>query len=375
MLTPTPEREQLRAVVRELLDTHSTEADVRTFLDARQGFDTDTWKVMTEQVGIAALAIPEEYGGAGFGFGELAVVMEECGRALACVPLLSTCVLAAHAILLSGDESAARTYLPGIADGSTIATVALLDDTDRLAADDVRTLARRSDDGWSITGTKTFVIDGADARLLLVPARTEAGISLFVVESHILGAQADGVYAEPLAALDQTRNLATLTFDAVPATLVGTDGHGWTYIEAVLDVGAAGLAAEQVGAAARVLETTVEYAKVREQFGRPIGSFQAIKHKLADMLVELESARSAAYYACGAVESGAHDLPLAASIAKAYCSDAFYHIAAESIQIHGGIGFTWEHPAHLYFKRARSSQTLLGSTGHHRERVAQLAGL
>ncbi len=370
MLTPTPEREELRAVVRDLLATHSPEAAVRSFLDARQGFDTATWKVMTDQVGIAALAIPEEYGGAGFGFGELAVVMEESGRALACVPLLSTCVLATGALLISGDESAARTYLPGIAEGTTIATVALLDDTDSLTADAVHTRAQRSADGFTITGTKTFVIDGADAHLLLVPARTDAGVALFAVES-----QAGGVHAEPFATLDQTRNLATLTFDDAPATLVGTDGDGWSYIEAVLDLGAAGLAAEQVGAAARVLETTVDYAKVREQFGRPIGSFQAIKHKLADMLVELESARSAAYYACGAAESGADDLPLAASIAKAYCSDAFYHIAAESIQIHGGIGFTWEHPAHLYFKRARSSQTLLGSTGHHRERVAQLAGL
>jgi alkylation response protein AidB-like acyl-CoA dehydrogenase len=180
-----------------------------------------------------------------------------------------------------------------------------------------------------------------------------------------------GVEATALATLDQTRRQASLTFSDARATLLGVEGQGWRVLRRVLDVAAVALACEQVGGAARVLETTVDYVKVREQFGRPIGSFQAVKHRLADMLVELESARSAAYYATTAVESGSPDLPLAASIAKAYCSTAYYHIAAQSIQLHGGIGFTWEHPAHLYFKRAKGSEALLGSPAYHRELIAR----
>ena len=178
-----------------------------------------------------------------------------------------------------------------------------------------------------------------------------------------------------LPTLDQTRRQAALAFADTPARLLGVEGQGWDVLSRVLDIAAAGLACEQVGGAARVLESTVDYVKVREQFGRPVGSFQAVKHKLADMLVELESARSAAYYASSAVESRSADLPLAASIAKTYCSTAYYHIAAESIQLHGGIGFTWEHPAHLYFKRAKGSEQLLGSPAHHRELIAQRLSL
>ena len=369
MLTPTAEREELRAVVRQLFATHSSEARVRPFLAAPSGYDTATWKILAEQVGVQSLAIPEEYGGAGFGFAELAVVIEESGRALVCAPLLSTCALATSAFLLSDDAAAARRYLPGIADGSTVATVAIPGQHGTPAQTITVSTAGRPD-APSITGTTDFVLDGADADVIIVPAHTEDGVSLFVVS-----AAATGVRVEPLATLDQTRNLARITFDATPAELLGTPGQGLDVLRAVVDTAATALAMEQVGGAAQVLESTVEYAKMREQFGRPIGSFQAIKHKLADMLVELESARSAAYYAAGAVDANADDRSLAASIAKVYCSDAFYHIAAESIQIHGGIGFTWEHPAHLYFKRARGSQTLLGSPGIHRDRVADLAGL
>jgi alkylation response protein AidB-like acyl-CoA dehydrogenase len=188
-------------------------------------------------------------------------------------------------------------------------------------------------------------------------------------------AKDSGVEMRALSTLDQTRRQATLVLADAPARLVGEEGRGWSVLSRVLDVAAVALACEQVGGAARVLESTVDYVKVREQFGRPVGSFQAVKHKLADMLVELESARSAAYYASSAVESGSPDLPLAASIAKTYCSTAYYHIAAESIQLHGGIGFTWEHPAHLYFKRAKGSEQLLGSPAHHRELIAQRLSL
>ncbi|OLL20292.1 MULTISPECIES: acyl-CoA dehydrogenase family protein [unclassified Rhodococcus (in: high G+C Gram-positive bacteria)] len=370
MLISTPEQDELRSVVRRLLDTHSSEQHVRSFLDQSSGFDVTSWKLMADQIGVQALAIPEEYGGAGFGFAELAIVLEESGRALLCAPLLSTCVLATYALLLAEDSDAAAEHLPGIAAGDTIATLAATEGGAAASEEDVRARAELHDGSYRVTGVKSYVLDGADADLLIVAARTDRGVSLFTVDAH-----AEGVTTEPLSTLDRTRNLATITLDSAPASLLGTNGHGWTIVTEVLEVGAAALAAEQVGGAARVLESTVEYAKMRQQFGRPIGSFQAIKHQLADMLVELESARSAAYYATGAVQAGSDDRSLASSIAKTYCSDAYYHIAAQSIQIHGGIGFTWEHPAHLYFKRARGSQTLLGSPGLHRNRIADLVGL
>jgi alkylation response protein AidB-like acyl-CoA dehydrogenase len=228
----------------------------------------------------------------------------------------------------------------------------------------------QSGDGWRLTGTKMFVLDGHTADLIIVAARTGAGVSLFAVEGD-----ASGLTRTPLATLDQTRKQARLTFDSTPAQLLGAEGAGWPVISRVLDLAAVALAAEQVGGAARVLEMSVEYAKVRVQFGRPIGSFQAIKHKAADMLVEVESAKSAAYYGLWAASELNDELPTVASLAKAYCSDAYVHCAAENIQIHGGIGFTWEHPAHLYFKRAKSSQLFFGDPTYHRELLAQRIGV
>jgi alkylation response protein AidB-like acyl-CoA dehydrogenase len=215
-----------------------------------------------------------------------------------------------------------------------------------------------------------YVLDGATANLILVAARTAAGVSLFSVAGD-----AAGLTRESLATMDQTRKQARLTFDNTPATLIGTDGQGWPVLERVLDLAAVGLAAEQVGGAQMCLDMAVEYAKVRVQFGRPIGSFQAIKHKCADMLLEVESAKSAAYYAGWAASELNDELPSVASLAKAYCSEAYFHAAAENIQIHGGIGFTWEHPAHLYFKRAKSSELLFGDPTYHRELLAQRIGI
>ena len=237
-------------------------------------------------------------------------------------------VLAATTILESGDTEAARLHLPGIAEGRTVATLALVEENGRWSEDGIEATAVPDGAGFSISGTKSYVLDGAQADLVVVAARTAAGTSLFTVD-----AKERGVTATPLPTLDQTRRLATLTFDDTPAQLLGVEGRGWDVLSRVLDIAAAGLACEQVGGAARVLESTVDYVKVREQFGRPVGSFQAVKHKLADMLVELESARSAAYYASSAVESSSSDLPLAASIAKTYCSTAYS-------PHHGG-----EHPA------------------------------
>ena len=370
------EQEELRRTVRSFLADKSPETEVRRLMETTEGYEPKVWQQMGEQIGLQGLAIPEEYGGAGYTFLETGVVLEEMGRALLCAPYFATAVLAANTLLLSGDEAAKEKYLPGLAGGESIGTLALTEEDGRWDANGVKLVATGSGDSWTLSGTKMFVLDGHIADLVLVAARTVAGsegtdgISIFAVD----GAAA-GLTRTPLATLDQTRKQARLVFDSVPATLVGTEGAGWSVLTQVLDLAAVALAAEQVGGAQRVLDMSVEYAKVRVQFGRPIGSFQAIKHKCADMLVEVESAKSAAYYGLWAGSELNDELPTVASLAKAYCSDAYVHCSAENIQIHGGIGFTWEHPAHLYFKRAKSSQLFFGDPTYHRELLAQRIGV
>jgi alkylation response protein AidB-like acyl-CoA dehydrogenase len=287
-----------------------------------------------------------------------------------CAPYFATIALAANAILTSGDDAAKKELLPGIASGDTIATLAFTEDNGRWDEGGIATAATRAGDGWTLDGHKMFVLDGNVANLLVVAARTPAGLSLFAVEGD-----APGLTRTPLATMDQTRKQARLELAGVPGRLIGADGGASAGLSRTLDLAAVALAAEQVGGAQRCLDMSVEYAKERVQFGRPIGSFQAIKHKCADMLLEVESAKSAAYYAGWAAAESSDELPVVASLAKAYCSDAYFHAAAENIQIHGGIGFTWEHDAHLYFKRAKSSELLLGDPTYHRELLAQRIGL
>ncbi|XVQ14935.1 acyl-CoA dehydrogenase family protein [Spirillospora sp. CA-255316] len=362
----TREQDELRRTVRDFLAKASPEAEVRRLMDTEEGHDPDVWRRLAGDLGIAGLALPEEYGGAGCGFVELGIVLEEAGRSLLCAPVLSTVVLAASTLLGLGDEDACREYLPGIAAGSTVATLALTEPPGRWDAGGVTATARRGARGWTLEGTKAYVLDGGTASLLLVAARTGTGISVFAVD-----AGAPGVRREPEATLDQTRKQATVTFAAAPARLVGAEGEAWPALARVLDLAAVAIAAEQAGGAARVLEMAVEYAKTRVQFGRPIGSFQAVKHKLADMHIDVETARSAAYHGMWAAAGKAPGLPEAANLAKACCGDAFVRAAAENVHVHGGIGVTWEHPAHLYLKRAHSSQVLFGHAAHHRRRLAQ----
>ncbi len=364
------EQEELRNIVRSFLENKSPESAVREQMDTEKGYDDAVWTQMAEQMGLQSLIIPEEYGGSGYSYVELTVVLEEMGRALLCAPYFSTVVLAANTILQSGDDAAKKALLPGIASGETVATLALTEANGRWDEQGVEATATKDGDSWKINGEKMFVLDGHTADLILVAARTDAGVSLF----H-LASDASGLTRTPLSTMDQTRKQAKLTFENTPATLVGTDGGGWDVISTVLDLTAVALAAEQVGGAQFVLEMAVQYAKDRVQFGRPIGSFQAIKHKCADMLLEVESAKSAAYYAAWCAAEMNDELPSVASLAKAYCSEAYFHAAAENIQIHGGIGFTWEHPAHLYFKRAKSSELLFGDPTYHRELLAQRIGI
>ena len=364
------EQEELRKTVRAFLESKSPETAVREQMETENGFDPAVWSQMGEQMGLQGLSIPEEFGGSGFSFIELGVVLEEMGRALLCAPFFSSVVLAANALLLSGDDAAKKKYLPGIAAGETIATLATTEPSGKWDEKGITTKAEGSGNDWKITGSKMFVIDGATASLIIVGARTSKGVSLFAVDGD-----AKGLTRTSLSTMDQTRKQAKLEFNATPATLIGTDGKGWDVLSQVFDLAAVALAAEQVGGAQKVLEMAVEYAKVRVQFGRPIGSFQAIKHKCADMLLEVESAKSAAYYGMWCAAEMNEELASVASLAKAYCSEAYFHAAAENIQIHGGIGFTWEHPAHLYFKRAKSSELLFGGPTYHRELLAQRIGI
>jgi alkylation response protein AidB-like acyl-CoA dehydrogenase len=366
----TEEQDELRSTIRAFMEAKSSEEAVREQMETDAGYDADVWTQMAEQMGLQGLHIPEEYGGSGFGYVELGIVLEEMGRALLCAPFFSSVVLAANTLIHSGDDAAKAAHLPGIAAGSTIATLAFTEPSGRWDESGITMEATASGDGYTLTGTKSYVLDGHTADLIIVAARTSAGVSLFAVDGG-----ASGLERTALATMDQTRKQARLEFSSTPATLIGADGTGWQVLETVLDLAAVGLAAEQVGGAQLVLEMAVQYAKDRVQFGRPIGSFQAIKHKCADMLLEVESAKSAAYYGLWCASEMNEELPSVASLAKAYCSEAYFHATAENIQIHGGIGFTWEHPAHLYFKRAKSSELLFGDPTYHREVLAQRIGI
>ena len=369
------EQEELRQTIRRFLEDKSPSTEVRRLMETVDGYDEAVWKQMGQELGLQSLHIPEEYGGQGFTFVELGIVLEEMGRVLLCAPYLSTVVLAADAIMNAGTEEQKQALLPGIASGETRAALAFTEPNGRWDASGITLEARADGDGYVLDGTKSFVIDGNTADLVVVVARTagssgEEGIGFFTVAGD-----AAGLTRTPLATMDQTRKQAKLELSGVKAAALGDVGSGWAALSKTLDQAAVGLANEMVGGAQKVLEMSVQYAKDRVQFGRPIGSFQAIKHKCADMLLEVESSKSAAYYAGWAAAEDNDELPVVASLAKAYCSDAYFHAAAENIQIHGGIGFTWEHDAHLYFKRAKSSEILLGDATYHRELLAQRIGI
>jgi alkylation response protein AidB-like acyl-CoA dehydrogenase len=365
----TDEQSELHRTVRSFFESKADQAEVRRQMESPLGYDLQVWRQMADQLGLMGLAIPEEFGGQGFTFVELGIVVEEMGRCLLTSPYFASVVLAANVILHSRDEPSQKRYLPGIASGATVATLAVTEESGRWEAGAIGVRAREAHGGWLLDGTKTYVLDGCSADVMLVAARTDAGLSLFAVDRF------DGVVRRPLSTLDQTRKQARIEFSSTPASLVGPDGQAWPVLMRTLALGAAALSAEQVGGAQRCLEMAVEYAKVRRQFGKPIGSFQAIRHKCADVLLDVECARGAAYYAVRAAAQLSDELPAVASLAKACSSDAYARAAAANIQIHGGIGFTWEHPAHLYFKRARSSGHLLGDAEFHRSLLADRIGI
>lgn len=365
----TEEQQQLRSAVRGFLELKSTESQVRGDMETPDGYDRSVWRLMADQLGLQGLAIPEEFGGAGFGFGELGVVLEETGRALLPGPFFGSVVLAGSVLMQCADDDAKARYLPGIAAGDTIAAVALTEQSGRWDADGIGVRAKHDGASWTLHGTKMFVLEGHIADLMLVVARTDAGVSLFAVDAD------DRIVRKQQSSIDPTRRQARVDFADTPATLVGNDGDCWPAVSRALDIAAAGLAAEQVGGAQRCLELAVDYAKTRKQFGKPIGSFQAIRHKCADLMLEIECARGAAQYAVHTAANLSDELPAAACLAKAYASDTYIAAAAANIQIHGGIGFTWEHPAHMYYKRAQSSGHLLGDSAYHRRLLADRVGI
>lgn len=364
------ELRDLRSTLRRMLSSTAPETVVREHLDSPDGFDRAAWQRLATEIGVQGLAVPEEYGGAGCGLPELAVAGEELGRVLAPGPFLSTVLLSASLVARSDDGTVMGAVLPGIADGTIVCTLALPGHGAGWDTAATRVAATPEGDGWRLTGTVPHVLDGGAADLLLVPARHDDLVSVFLVSP-----EAGSTSVAPMLGMDQTRRYARLELTAARATLVGSPGAGPELVDAAAAVAAIGLAADQVGGARRVLEMTTDYALDRYQFGRPIGSFQAVKHALADMLISTELARAALDDAVRAVEEDAPDRVTAVSAAKIVCSDAYYDVAAAAIQLHGGIGFTWEHPAHLYFKRATADRILLGSPAHHAERLADALGL
>jgi len=352
------EQQELQRTVRRLLERADDGSLLRRTTVTGAGYDASLWSRLTGEIGAAALAVPEKYGGAGFSVLESMLVLEELGRTLTPSPMLGSGVLATQALLLGGDDAVCAELLPGMAAGERTTALAWagVDGCWGPEATGV-TACPTAGGGYSLTGRAYHVLDGDHAEHLVVAARTGAGIGLFLVD-----AGQEGLERQPANGMDLGRRLTTITLDHADARMVGADGSGAELLTRVRDLGCAALAMEQVGAAARCLELTVAYTKEREQFGRPIGSFQAVKHRLADLHVLVETARSAAYAAAwaSADPEGQEDLARSARVAKVYCSEALFAVAAESVQLHGGIAITWEHDAQLYLKRAHGSAQLFG---------------
>ncbi|HWA61079.1 MAG TPA: acyl-CoA dehydrogenase family protein [Caulobacteraceae bacterium] len=362
------ERLAFQDSVRRLLADRSTEADVRRTMDTEAGYDPDLWKALAE-LGIVGLMVDEEFGGAGAGPMELELVMEETGAALLCGPLISSGVLAASLLKAVGDREAQSRLLPAIADGSRIATAALTGRAGTWTPDGVAVSAVQEADGWKLDGEASFVTHGQNADVLLVVARAGDSLAVFEVDP-----KADGVAVSALPTFDHTLRLAEIVFAGAPATRLASGRSAWDAVEEALDVTRVALAGEQAGAGRKVLDFTVDYAKTRIQFGRAIGSFQAIKHMAADLLLESESAVSAARHAARALAERSNDAKASISLAAFACADAFSTITATAIQMHGGIAFTWAHPAHLYLRRARADAQLFGTPAFYRERYIQQLG-
>ena len=358
----TEDQLQFREVVHRFLADKSPPSEVRRLMASDEGYDPEVWRQLCGEVGLAGTHLPERYGGFGFGPVELGIVAEEMGRHLYCGPFFSSAVMAAYAILNAASDAQKETLLPGIADGSTIAAL-VLDDLNDVDSIGRSVTAADAAGAATLNGTAPMVVGAHVADLLIVAAGSADGVALYAVDSG-----AAGVGIAPLEVMDPTRKLSRVTFDGTPGECLGSAGTAqlpllWDQLNTVL-------ASEMIGGATQLFETTIDYMKLRVQFGRTIGSFQALKHRCADLLMELELARAAAHEAARSLASGAGE-PFAANMAKAMAGDAYMAVARAAIQLRGGIGFTWEEDTHLWFKRAKSSEVFLGSPVWHRERMVQ----
>jgi len=371
------EQDAFRETLRRFFQERWSCADVRQLAETSEGFDPAVWKQLAEELGLPGIALPESVGGQGFGFLELGIALEEMGRQLAGGPFLASACLGARAIYHAASESQRDALLPALAAGTRLAALAFSERSSAPLAADIATLCHREGEGWRVSGEKRGVLSGQQADLFVVAARQPGsedtdGITLLAIERD-----APGVEVRPSDSLDLSRPQADLLLRDVSAERLGGDQSAWPALARTLDECAIALAAEAIGAAARCLELAVDYAKQRVQFGRPIGSFQAVKHKAAEVMLELETARSAAYWSWWVADQEPVDrvaLAEAASVAKSACSEALSRAAAENLQIHGGVGFTWEFDCHLYYRRAKATELFLGDPTWHRARLAQQQG-
>ena len=361
----TREQGDLRDAVADLMTKRSPEAEVRRLMAEEPGYDAAVWAELAG-MGLLGLTIPEEFGGAGAGAAELSVVSEQMGRALLCAPYLSTAVLTPYLLVALGDAAECAEVLPRIAAGELITTVAFAEPGQSRPSERPATTATDSN-GWRISGEKTYVLDANTAQRLYIYADTGSGTALFAVDRD-----AAGISVIDLDTIDRTRRQGRLILDQVPARLIGTPDRGWAALNTALDRTAVALVAEQAGGAMHSMQMGTDYARTRFQFARAIGSFQAVKHMCVDMLLEAESAVSAARHVAASFDAAEPDRLADLALAQAYCSDAYVWVAATNIQVHGGIGFTWEHPAHLYLRRARTDAQILGDSAWHRERYVGL---
>jgi alkylation response protein AidB-like acyl-CoA dehydrogenase len=363
----TSDQQLLMNSARAFLDEHCKPAVVRLLWDDPRGESEAMWKEMA-QLGWLGLALPEAHGGSELGMVETSLLLEEMGRASYPGPYLPT-VLVALAISRAGTDAQKQRWLPAVCAGGARATAAFLDGELSWAPASIATRGEKSGNGWKLSGAKPFVAWAHVADVMLVPARTPEGLTLFLVDPR-----AGGIKQTPVTGMDLATRWVNLALDGVPVPadgVLGVPGQGQPLLEALLRMGAVGASAEMLGAARRCLDMAVEYAKVREQFGQPIGSFQAIRHKCAEMLLETENSHAAVYYAAWALDAKAEDAELAASVAKAYVGDASRKVCGDAIQVHGGIGFTWEYDLHLYFKRAKALEVQYGDADYHRELITR----
>jgi alkylation response protein AidB-like acyl-CoA dehydrogenase len=371
------EQELLRSTARKFFENECGSDTVRRLMETPEGISSDLWTKLAEQ-GWLGLVYPEAYDGMGLGLVDLVVLMEEMGRAVVPGPYFSAVLLGGLAIAEAGSEAQKKEWLPKIAAGDRRVALAWMEPSAQLGPAGVTLTAVEKGGKYTLSGTKLFVHDAHTADALVVAARTRPGAGADGVSLFLLPKGTKGLEVTLLPTMDQTRKLCEVALSDVTVgsdALLGAAGAGWAPLARVLDRATVALCAEMCGGAQKVLDMTVEYAKIRQAFGRPIGSYQGVKHRAADMLVDVENSKSITYYAAWALDEGAAEAPLAVSMAKAYVSDAYRRVAAAGIQLHGGIGFTWEHDLHLYFKRAKGSEFTFGDATHHRERVAQLVNL